>query len=75
MELLGDGKSVPFYKMESSCRSLKTFQNNYNQMKSFGERNHAKVFEEAGSRITLWEPTRHFVKKEYEKFLKRRKKG
>lgn len=75
MELLGDGKSVPFYKLEASCRSIKTFQNNYNQMKSFGEKNHSKVFEEAGSRITLWQPTREFVKKEYEKFLKRMKKG
>lgn len=68
MKLLGDGKSVPYYKLEASCRSIKTFQNNYNQMKSFGERNHAKVFEEAGLLITLWEPSREFVTKEYEKF-------
>ena len=71
MELLGDGKSVPFYRLEAACRSIKTFQNNYNQMKSFGERNHAKVFEEAGNRITLWEPVREFVKKEYITFLRK----
>lgn len=71
MELLGDDKSIPYYKLEAACRSIKTFQNNYVQMKSFGEHNHAKVFEEVGSRITLWEPTREFVKKEYEKFKKR----
>ncbi len=71
MELLGDGKSVPFHKLETSCRSIKTFQSNYNQMKIIGERNHAKVFEESGYQITLWEPTRNFVKKEYEKYVSR----
>ncbi|WP_037319742.1 hypothetical protein [Salegentibacter sp. Hel_I_6] len=70
MDLLGDKKSVPIYKLEAACRSIKTFQNNYNQMKSFGERNHAKVFEEAGERITIWEPVRDFVKKEFLKFKK-----
>ncbi len=73
MELLEDGKSVPLNKLETSCRSIKTFQSNYNQMKIISEKNHAKVFEEAGSRITLWEPTRYFVKKEYEKHLSRHK--
>ena len=71
MELLGDDKSVPLYKLETSCRSIKTFQSNYNQMKIISEKNHGKIFEESGSRITLWEPTRNFVKKEYEKYLTR----
>lgn len=71
MDLLGENKSVPLHKLESACRSIKTFQNNYVQMKSFGERNHAKVFEEAGGRITLWEPVREFVKQEFRKFKKR----
>jgi hypothetical protein len=68
MELLGENNSVPLYKLEAACRSIKTFQNNYNQMKHFGERNHAKVFEEAGGRVTLWEPVRNFVKKEFISF-------
>lgn len=67
MDLLGENKSVAVYKLEAACRSIKTFQNNYVQMKSFGEKNHAKVFEEAGGRITLWEPIREFVKKEFKK--------
>lgn len=71
MELLGDEKSVPFHKLEASCHSIKTFHSNYNQMKIISEKNHAKVFEEAGNRITLWEPTRTFVKKEYEKYVSR----
>jgi hypothetical protein len=65
LELLGEGNSVPAYKLEAACRSIKTFSNNYTQMKSFGERNHAKVFEETGGLITLWEPVREFIKKEY----------
>jgi len=72
MELLENNKSVSYHKLESSCSSIETFQNNYVQMKSFGERNHAKVFEEAGGRITLWEPVRKFVKVEYDKYLRRR---
>jgi hypothetical protein len=72
MELLGDNNSVSYYKLETSCRSLETFKNNYIQMKSFGERNHAKVFTEIGSLITLWEPTREYIKKEYVNFIKRR---
>lgn len=74
MELLADDKFVPLYKLESSCRSIKTFKNNYTQMKSYGERNHAKVFEESGGRVTLWEPVRIFVKEEYEKYNRRRGK-
>ncbi len=70
MELLGDDNSVPQYKLESSCRSIKTFKNNYTQMKCFGEKNHAKVFEESGNRITLWEPVRGFVKKEYAQYIR-----
>lgn len=65
MELLGDGKSVSYFDLESACRKIKTFEGNYNQMKNFGISNHAKVFEEAGGRVTLWEPVREFVKKEY----------
>ncbi|MFN4764596.1 hypothetical protein ACKGJN_15815 [Gillisia sp. Q332] len=72
MELLENNKSVSYHKLASSCRSIETFQNNYVQMKSFGERNHAKVFEEAGSRITLWEPIREFVKSEFNIFKRKR---
>jgi hypothetical protein len=68
MELLGEHNSVPLYKLETACRSIKTFQSNYNQMKHFGERNHAKVFEEAGEQVSLWEPVRNFVKKEFRNY-------
>lgn len=71
MELLGDNNSVSYHKLETACRSLRTFKSNYNQMKIIGERNHAKVFTEIGSRITLWEPSREFVNKEYNKFKKK----
>lgn len=73
MDLLGEDKSVPLHKLEAACRSIKTFQNNYIQMKSFGERNHAKVFEEAGGRVTLWEPVRDFILKEYNSYMRQAK--
>lgn len=72
MELLGDNNSVPLHKLEAACRSIKTFQSNYTQMKIIAERNHAKVFEEAGNQINLWEPVREFVKKEYSKYLQKK---
>ena len=71
MDLLGEHNSVPLYKLEARCRKIKTFKNNYSQMKIISERNHAKVFEEAGGRITLWEPVRDFVIKEFKQFKKR----
>ena len=37
-------------------------------MKSFGERNHGKVFEEISKEIFLWDPVKDFVRAEYEKF-------
>lgn len=72
MNLLGENKSVPLYKLESECRKIKTFKNNYSQMKIISDHNHAKVFEESGGRVTLWEPVRQFVKQEYLKSKKRR---
>ena len=72
MKLLGDGKSVSYFDLQTACRQIKTFEGNYNQMKNFGISNHAKVFEEAGGRITLWEPVREFVKNEYIKSKRRR---
>ena len=47
----------------------KTFRDHYPQMKSIAEKNHAKVFDENGGFITLWEPVSKFILREYEKFL------
>lgn len=44
------------------------FFSNYNQMKYFGERNHAKVFSEDGNgNIQLWTPIASFVETEFRK--------
>lgn len=57
--------------LEVECRrcGVTTFQINYPQMKSIAEKNHAKVFDENGGFITLWEPVSKFILREYEKFL------
>lgn len=70
LDLLGENNSVSLNNLEARCGKIKTFRNNYSQMKIISERNHAKVFEESGGRVTIWEPVREFVKKEYEKHLR-----
>lgn len=44
------------------------FESNFNQMKNFGLKNHAKVFSESkAGMISLWEPIAAFVKNQFEK--------
>lgn len=48
------------------------FDSNYNQMKNFGVKNHAKVFsEDALGDVRLWAPVNVFIKKCYESYLKK----
>lgn len=43
-----------------------SFKSNYDQMKNFGKKNHAKVFSESKSGlISLWEPIAIFVKSQF----------
>jgi len=51
--------------LQESCRGIDDFSGNYNQMKNFGEKNHAKVFEEIGNEIKLWDPVKDFIMEEY----------
>lgn len=45
------------------------FESNFNQMKNFGRKNHAKVFSESKvGVISLWEPIAAFVKNQFEKY-------
>ena len=39
-------------------------------MKSYGDRNHGKVFEEDNKNIFLWDPVKDFIEAEYRKFQK-----
>ncbi len=67
-ELRNNNDSVTFDHLERSCRNIKNFKSNYYGMKNFGEKNHGKVFNEVGNKISLWEPVRIFIEKEYEKY-------
>lgn len=50
---------------QSYCDS---FESNFNQMKNFGTKNHAKVFSESKvGMISLWEPIAAFVKNQFYK--------
>ena len=42
---------------------------NFRQMKTVSDKNHAKVFTEEDGFITLWSPVANFIVKEYEKIL------
>ena len=39
-------------------------------MKTISERNNAKVFDEVGHIVSLWEPGKSFIEEEYQKYLK-----
>lgn len=56
-------------ELEKKCIGFE-FKNNFDQMKNFGEKNHAKVFELIGDKVELWKPIKIFVEEEYKKFLK-----
>lgn len=45
-----------------------SFESNFAQMKIIAERNHGKVFDQHGDRITIWDPVAADVR-EYEKFV------
>lgn len=65
LELLGINEFVYLSELESKLKQLKTFQSNYNQMKNFGEKNHAKVFDESNGKIYLWPPIKEFILEQY----------
>lgn len=62
--------AVTIFELEKSCEKIENFKSSYQGMKTISERNNAKVFDEVGHIISLWEPGRNFIEKEYEKHLK-----
>ncbi len=72
MELSENGKNGVFVDMledefgSKYPEEISLFQGNYNQMKNFGPRNHAKVFEEDEEKtVWLWEPVKDFIIETY----------
>lgn len=51
--------------LREHCSEINDFKGNYNQMKNFGEKNHAKVFEEINNTIELWKPVEDFIFESY----------
>lgn len=64
-----ENEIVLFEELEKKCVDFE-FKNNFDQMKNYGEKNHAKVFELTDNKITLWTPIRLYVEDEYKKYLK-----
>tara|TARA_R110001583_G_scaffold194880_2_gene367442 strand:+ start:2430 stop:3479 length:1050 start_codon:yes stop_codon:yes gene_type:complete len=71
MKLREQKTPVMYFELEKSCERIKNFYGSYQGMKRISERNNAKVFDEVGRIITLWEPAKSFIEMEYEKYLKR----
>jgi hypothetical protein len=74
MKLREQKTPVTFSELQKSCERIKNFSSGYQGMKTISERNNAKVFDEVGEIISLWEPVKSFVEKEYEGYLRRRNK-
>ncbi len=65
MTLSQNGKCpVERDRLKSICemQGVEKFEGNYNQMKNFGLRNHAKVFQENNGYVSLWLPVSTFIK-------------
>lgn len=55
-------------ELRSLCSDINDFEGNYNQMKNFGEKNHAKVFEENYNSINLWSQVEEFILEAFEPY-------
>ena len=51
---------LPLLEKNSGLDS-REFTSHYNQMKSFAEKAHGKIFEEEGKQVKLWEPVANFI--------------
>lgn len=71
LKLRAQKTPVTFFELEKACERIENFRSSYQAMKTISERNNAKVFDEVGKIISLWEPGKDFVEKEYEKYLQR----
>tara|TARA_R110002051_G_scaffold218896_1_gene282760 strand:+ start:32699 stop:33751 length:1053 start_codon:yes stop_codon:yes gene_type:complete len=71
MKLREQKTPVTFFELEKACERIPNFRNSYQAMKTISKKNNAKVFDEVGRIISLWEPGRSFVEKEYERYLRR----
>ncbi len=71
MKLREQKTPVTFFELEKACERIENFRSSYQAMKTISDRNNAKVFDEVGQIISLWEAGKSFIEKEYEKYLKR----
>ena len=55
-------------KLRNELPEEKSFESNFLQMKIIAEKNHGKVFEQYGEKITLWDPVIEGIR-EYENFV------
>lgn len=71
MKLREQKTPVTFFELEKACERIKDFRSSYQAMKTISERNNAMVFDEVGRTISLREPGKGLMEKEYERYSRR----
>lgn len=54
-------KRVTIEMLKNSCHEIATFKDNFDQMKSYGRKNHAKVFDVQDNYIEIYEPVKKII--------------
>ncbi len=70
MAMLEKSENVTLQQLAAECSDVKNFSGNFAQMNNVAEKNHGKVFCTRDEIVTLWEPVRDFIIREYIEFKK-----
>ncbi len=69
LRLQRGGKSIiTELDLRNELPEEQSFETNFTQMKIIAERNHGKIFDQHGERVTIWEPVANDVR-EYENII------
>jgi hypothetical protein len=56
-----ENKIVTESLLSSQFKDTKIFLINFNQMKIISEKNHAKIFEQVGDIVQIWDPVKNYI--------------
>ena len=70
LELSNNGGFVEIEKLKESCKTIKDFEGNFNQMCYIGSKNNAKLFEKQDNLVRLEIKVRDFILKTYKEMIK-----
>jgi len=70
MAMLEKSENVTLKQLAEECKDVKNFAVNFSQMNNIADKNHGKVFSLKGEIVSLWEPVRDFIIREYIEYKK-----